>query len=447
MVRDSAPIGSSPTRVALGPVGDRTGLAPGQTAPTPGPSRLPLDYRFDPLPSAIRGDRRLKPVDHLVLAVLISFAIWRRDSCWATVSTIAARLPAIRPSRGGSPVASDRTVQRSLQRLKAAGYIRHQRVSNPDPDDPRNLTGWRFFFDFVPVQPDAVEPPTEMIADVDPAGFAPLPEPTGVTPESPDSAVTQVRGEINEPEPTLNVANGSALAGTGDGESPEAVDSTADPATLPAIAEPTPPRVTPAPISAPEELSERLVRRFRDRGLNPVVEADAVRGEVIRFYRLWPDAGPPGPAELAELARLRPGVLAFLKGPARPIPSTEAGPCGPADRPAPPVPGPMQARVRSLIGQLAGNVEPTIEATVCRSIAVALGDHKPESLALFLGLAGDVRRGGLGEGCLQEAFEAACRSKVRNRGAVFVHRVKCWKRKGWEQSGGSGLAVSPRRTT
>ena len=112
----------------------------------------PLGYAFDPIPSAIRGDRRLKPVDHLVLAILISFAVWRRDSCWAAVASIAARLPALQPGRSGATGALGRTVQRSINRLKAAGYIRHERVARPDPDDPRNRTGWRFFFNFVPIQ-------------------------------------------------------------------------------------------------------------------------------------------------------------------------------------------------------------------------------------------------------------------------------------------------------
>ena len=35
-----------------------------------------VGYAFDPIPS-IRFDRRLKPIDHLILVILISFAIWR----------------------------------------------------------------------------------------------------------------------------------------------------------------------------------------------------------------------------------------------------------------------------------------------------------------------------------------------------------------------------------
>ena len=55
-----------------------------------------------------------------------------------------------------------------------------------------------------------------------------------------------------------------------------------------------------------------------------------------------------------------------------------------------------------------------------------LSDHKPESLALFLGLAGDVRRGELAEDCLQWAFEVACVRRIRNRGAALVGAVRRW---------------------
>ena len=146
------------------------------TAPAPAPRGQRIPYSFDPIPSAVRGDRRLKPIDHVILAILVTFAIWRRDSCWASVATIAARIPALQPGRSGQATASERTVQRSLGRLISAGYIRRERVANPDPDDPRNRTGWRFYFLFAPGQ---------------------------ATPESPDARVTQGIGDSGEGRRTV----------------------------------------------------------------------------------------------------------------------------------------------------------------------------------------------------------------------------------------------------
>ena len=56
----------------------------------------------------------------------------------------------------------------------------------------------------------------------------------------------------------------------------------------------------------PAELAARLVKRFRDRGLNPKVEAGPDGSDVIRFLKLSVDADPPRPDEVAELAKLRP---------------------------------------------------------------------------------------------------------------------------------------------
>jgi hypothetical protein len=365
-------------------------------------AKAEIGYAFDPIPSAARRDFRLKPIDHLVLAVLVSFAIWRRDSCWASIATIAARLPALRSGQTGSTAASHRTVQRSLDRLKACGYLRHERVAKPDLDDPRNLTGWRFYFNFAPVQTPA------------------LGRPIPATSKSGDSLVTQDQIEVLEQNrATFNVVNEGALA----------------------LEEEMPP-VEPAPgvdlnpssqqpamaVWTPAEQAERFFRRLRDRGLILKVEVDAELGEVIRTYPQTKYVEPIQPDEVAELLRLRPHVLAFLKGTvAAPVAAGQADPI--PSKPARRVPEAIKAQVRCLIGQLAGNAEPAIEATVCRAIADALNDHNPTSLALFVGLAGDVRRKNLAEGCLQEAFEAACGRTVENRGAVFTAIVKRWKRK------------------
>jgi hypothetical protein len=125
-----------------------------------------ITYRFDAVPSSARSDRRLRPIDLATLAILISFDVRRMGSSWASISTLAGRLP----GRGGTNSASDRTAQRSVGRLVKAGYLDHRRVACPDPDDERNLLGWRFFFSFA------------------------------VPTMTPDTVVTQDKPEVFEPE-------------------------------------------------------------------------------------------------------------------------------------------------------------------------------------------------------------------------------------------------------
>ena len=86
-------------------------------------------------------------------AVLVELLRWRnqyRHSCWVTKDIIARNLQC-----------SDRTVQRSLRRLEDAGLIRPAVVSppgHPDPDDPRNRTGWRIHFPWLNPNPSPLGP-------------------------------------------------------------------------------------------------------------------------------------------------------------------------------------------------------------------------------------------------------------------------------------------------
>jgi hypothetical protein len=108
-----------------------------------------IPYAFDPTPKLVRQLRRekkLKRGDAEVLGVLLSFRRAFRDSCWCSVPKIAAELGI-----------SERTVQYALARLEAAGVIRQVRVAGPnqpDPDEPRNRTGWRVYFLFITERTD-----------------------------------------------------------------------------------------------------------------------------------------------------------------------------------------------------------------------------------------------------------------------------------------------------
>jgi predicted transcriptional regulator len=100
-----------------------------------------INYAFDPIPKTavdLVVSKNLKPIDSQILAILLRYRSRMRDSCWTTIPRLAKGVGR-----------SDSTVQRSLRRLKEIGLIRHMAVEVPDPDEPRNKTGWRFYFAFM----------------------------------------------------------------------------------------------------------------------------------------------------------------------------------------------------------------------------------------------------------------------------------------------------------
>jgi hypothetical protein len=104
-----------------------------------------LNYAFDPVPKAaadLVATKALKGIDTQVLTILLRYRSRLRDSCWTTIPRLAAGVGR-----------TDRTVQSALRRLTLAGLIRHVAVGIPDPDEPRNRTGWRFYFAFMDESP------------------------------------------------------------------------------------------------------------------------------------------------------------------------------------------------------------------------------------------------------------------------------------------------------
>jgi hypothetical protein len=383
-------------------------------APATTPRGEPVGYAYDPVPKSVRYDRRLKAIDHVIVAILVSLAIWRRDSCWTTIRFIASQIPAIRPGRSGLAVVCEKTVQRSIKRLMDCGHIRREAVPIPDPDDPRNTTGYRYYFLCHVGRATQVRGETE-----------------GTT-ESGPSIVPQISIEVQELEEPVNVhGNGSARALEEDGEpaSDHVTEPTAtqthhtvaarevspQPAELPPV--PPVPSLPPVPSASDRERAAReVIRKCRDRGWQ--IGPD---GSLEVLPVLHGKTEPPEDRHRAMLAAVLPEVLA-LKFPRTPT----AAPGAPSQiKPAPLVPGETQAKARGLINQLPGNPDPASPTTVGRAIAEAFHDHKPESLATFLGIAADVRRGVLAIGCLLDAFEAGCSRTARNRGAVFIRAVKC----------------------
>jgi hypothetical protein len=102
--------------------------------------QLGYSFRTPPprLVNALVRDKKLKRIDQDVLSVILDFRRNFRDSAWCSKSTIAEKLGC-----------SERTVQRSLERLEQHKVILQVRTGppgHPDPDEPRNQTGWRIYF-------------------------------------------------------------------------------------------------------------------------------------------------------------------------------------------------------------------------------------------------------------------------------------------------------------
>ena len=106
----------------------------------------PIGYPFDPIPKLaldLVEQGAISRTDYLVLVELIRFRRLYRGSCWTTKKIIAQALGI-----------TTKTVQRSYRHLSDAGLIRMAEVAVPDPDEPRNRTGFRIHFLFL----DAIRP-------------------------------------------------------------------------------------------------------------------------------------------------------------------------------------------------------------------------------------------------------------------------------------------------
>ena len=195
---------------------------------------------------------------------------------------LASRFPAQRPGRSGLAVACERTAQRSIKRLMDRGHLRRDPVPVPDPDDPRNMTGYRYYFNWHVNQPPAIGPRGGVTKErggvtkpVDAPPDPPAEGGGGVTKELGDSVVTQVRSEVLELE-TLTYGDVAAFA-EGEGEP----SMPTEPA---AIVE-----APPAPALTDEDIATQLghlrnprspLRRFAYRILEGGVAPARIRGPL-----------------------------------------------------------------------------------------------------------------------------------------------------------------------
>jgi hypothetical protein len=112
-----------------------------------------IPYPFDAPPKLLHDlvrDKTLKGRDQAVLVELLRWRFLYQNSCWVIKAIIARNLHC-----------SVRTVQRSLARLHKANVIRQVAVSlpgHPDPDEPRNRTGWRIHFPWITTDPSQLGP-------------------------------------------------------------------------------------------------------------------------------------------------------------------------------------------------------------------------------------------------------------------------------------------------
>jgi hypothetical protein len=244
---------------------------------------------------------------------------------------------------------------------------------------------------------------------------------------------------------------------------PPVASETVEPETAPAIAEPAigAPTGGPAPAPAeqpsPEVLAEVLGRYA---SFDRAHSAEWLLGKLgqrgVRLKRCGdgkvrplPSPGVEAPTEneTAVLRWLKPEVVAVLEAKEeKSKPPPEAGEPRGSERAAPRVAEP--AEIRRMIAKLTS--QPADDDSDCRALTLQLvndpsfrhNDADPAtSEATYFGLARDTKRGELPQAIMTEAFEVACKPKVRNRGAMFVAEVKRLKA-GLRKPDGEGSSTS-----
>ncbi len=101
-----------------------------------------LAYKFDPIPEIaldLVSEGKLTPTEYVVLAAFLRYCPRGATSAWTTIKKIEERTRL-----------NERTIQRALKKLGEGchGLIVRAEVAKPDPDDPRNRTGYRYHFRF-----------------------------------------------------------------------------------------------------------------------------------------------------------------------------------------------------------------------------------------------------------------------------------------------------------
>lgn len=249
----------------------------------------------------------------------------------------------------------------------------------------------------------------------------PAAELTGA-PHTGDGPTNQAVGPLpGSPEPATK-ETASAIAEVPSARNAESASESTGP----------PSRETVAEVLGPnfvDRSREDQASRFVHKLLNQSVLLTLGEDGRIR-PKIGAGADPLSPAEKEVLLWLKPELVSRLRAEAgRSSPRPNAGAPPAAERAAPRVGSP--AEIRAMIANLAAR--PAADDSDCHVFARRLAtepgfrhnDADPAtSEATYSGLARDTKRGDLPQAVMTEAFEAACRPKVRNRGAMFVSEVK-----------------------
>ena len=244
--------------------------------PKPGPNPLP----FVPLPRAALRDPRLTATDKALLAAILEVA--RNDvSCYPAVSTLAAAIKK-----------SVRTVQYSLRRLVAAGWIR----SVPDPT---NATGRRLVL-LWRSQPDLPIPPIS--PPVAPPVQAPAPPP--VQPAAPNIRRDEDRRYVTRSRTHQSLA--SSLGGPLNPTQPSPVP------VLPSPESPQPAPESPRTAQSAPYPGPQACPLIDDLKAVPGAAPDFVRRTAFRLATFLGDLGSAG-YYLSILARVAGGEVDSLE--------------------------------------------------------------------------------------------------------------------------------------
>lgn len=202
---------------------------------------------------------------------------------------------------------------------------------------------------------------------------------------------------------------------------------------------PKTPNVAAAPPSggySPEERAARFVRRLRDRGVILQRGSDPATGaEVIRGGLLGEHTAPVSDDEKAEIARLRPQILAYLRG----DPASACAGSTPQEL--------LDNRVRRLAGAGPAGFDDMVVEDLAFDLARSI--HDAHSIAYHGKVLEDLARGDIKSDAYFVALARARKAKKGDGGKAFATTIEPhrpgWKdRKKKRPAAGHVLATSQR---
>jgi hypothetical protein len=394
--------------------------------------------RDDPEPEAAK----LLPSDVDVLITIMRQRRFRQDVRWCSIARLV-ELTGL----------SRRSVQLSIDRLAYWGWVWHEKIDKPDPDDPKNETGWRFNLTWLsdrgcPMKrvPEPCDGRAKRATKGRPQAHpvAPPTSPPGGHPVAPPGAQPDLIPDLPGRHPVAPNLRDSGLDGKDKMSSsfPYAPDAHArtreaggSTTTDGVVSRGRGGKPGPPPDTPPEGRTTKttgsearlapadaraLLFEIRTQGFEPV-PTGMPDGPLIKFRKRDTHILAPEPSDLERWRRHEPDLIAALDA------QREAMNASPrqAERKRPePISREVREHVMGLIDQLRGGAS----EAACHAFADALAElfkatdrDTTASRIQYLRWARAVRSGRLAAGALIDAFSDV--TQATNPGAAMVAAI------------------------